>query len=132
MRFPTRLFSCVAASVLVIFAAGCGGGGKSSSSNPVATSAAPVATTEAQRERGALPLAQAAPVPAGMQCSGDDLVWVNLKSKSYHEPADPYYGRTKDGKYLCKADAIAAGYHAAGASHGHRRMPEPSATSSGY
>jgi hypothetical protein len=134
MSFPIRVHPCLAAFTLVVFVAGCGsGGGSSSSSSPAATSAAPAATTEAQREHGALPLAEAAPVPAGLQCSGDDLVWVNLKSKSYHEPADPYFGRTKSGKYMCKADAITAGYHAAGAMHGHHRFsPEPSATASGY
>jgi len=132
MRIPTRAYPCLAAIFLIMSAAGCGGGGNSSSASPAATSAAPAATTEAQREHGALPLAQAAPVPAGLQCSGDDLVWVNLKSKSYHEPADPYFGRTKNGKYMCKADAVTAGYHAAGSMHGHRRSPEPSASASGY
>jgi hypothetical protein len=133
MIFPIRVHPCFAALCLVVFVAGCGSGGSSSSASPTDTSAAPAATMEAQREHGALPLAQAAPVPAGMKCSGDDLVWVNLKTKSYHEPADPFYGRTKSGKYLCKADAITAGYHAAGAMHGHHHFsPEPSATASGY
>lgn len=60
-----------------------------------------------------------APVPKDLGCSSSDVVWVNLKSKSYHESGDPYYGRTKNGKYMCKAAADAAGFHMAGAMHTH-------------
>src|SRR5690348_6216870 len=93
-------------------AAGCGGSQSSSQST-----AAP--TTEAQREQGALPTTQMEPVPKDLKCKGD-IVWVNMHTKSYHEPADPYYGRTKNGKYMCKAAADAAGYHMAGSMHSHR------------
>lgn len=124
----TRVFCYLAAVCAAAVVAGCGGGGNSSN----ATSASPAATTEAQRERGSLPLGQAAPIPQGLQCSGDVVVWVNLKSKSYHVAADPYYGRTKSGKYMCKTDAETAGYHAAGARHSRKHSPEPSATASGY
>jgi hypothetical protein len=91
----------------------------------------PAATMGTNRVR-TLPLAQAAPVPQGLQCSGDVMVWVNLKSKSYHESTDPYFGRTKNGKYMCKADAVNAGYHAAGTMHGRMHAPAPAATASGY
>jgi hypothetical protein len=133
-----RLISGLAALCAVTILAGCGGGGSSSSGSPTATPgttmAMPAATTEAQRERGALPLAQAAPVPQGLQCSGDVMVWVNLKSKAYHDSTDPFFGRTKNGKYMCKTDAVNAGYHAAGAMHSrkHANAPTPTATASGY
>ena len=132
-RFIGRLAAVCAVTIL----AGCGGGGSGSGSSPTATPgtmAMPAATTEAQREKGTLPLAQAAPVPAGMQCSGDVMVWVNLKSKAYHDSTDPYFGRTKNGKYMCKTDAVNAGYHAAGAMHSrkHANAPAPVATASGY
>jgi hypothetical protein len=58
----------------------------------------------------------AAPVPAGMSCAGGAApVWVNTKSKAYHMSSDPLYGKTKKGKYMCEADAKAAGDHLAGA-----------------
>ena len=48
-------------------------------------------------------------------CGAVKAVWVNLKTKAYHEPGDPYYGKTKHGEYLCPAQAKAQGFHAAGA-----------------
>ena len=109
--------SLILSVVLVAaIAAGCGGGSQSSSSQ---ASSAPSATTEAQREQAALPSTQMQPVPRDIGCTGDDVVWVNMNTKSYHEPSDPYYGRTKNGKYMCKAAADAAGYHLAGSLHSH-------------
>ena len=45
---------------------------------------------------------------------GDTVVWVNTKGKShtYHYPGRRWYGTTKQGAYMCEADAGAAGYHA--------------------
>ncbi len=48
-------------------------------------------------------------------CGAVKAVWVNLNSKVYHEPGDPYYGKTKHGGYLCPSQAKAQGFHAAGA-----------------
>lgn len=47
------------------------------------------------------------------------MVWVNLESKVYHREGDRWYGKTKRGKFMTEADAIAAGYRAAkeGATH---------------
>ncbi len=42
------------------------------------------------------------------------MVWVNTESGVYHKPGSRYYGKTKQGKYMQEADAIKAGYHAAG------------------
>jgi endonuclease G len=41
-------------------------------------------------------------------------VWVNTRSGVYWRPGTQYYGKTKQGKYLSEADAIKAGYRAAG------------------
>ena len=41
--------------------------------------------------------------------SGDPVVWVNTNTKKYHMQGDSYYGKTKQGKYLCKSAADSAG-----------------------
>lgn len=41
-------------------------------------------------------------------------VWVNTRSGAYWRPGTQFYGKTKQGKYMREADAIKAGYHAAG------------------
>jgi hypothetical protein len=56
----------------------------------------------------------AAPVPASVNCGAVQPVWVNTKSHTYHEPNDPYYGKTKHGMYMCPSAAKKAGYHKAG------------------
>ena len=44
---------------------------------------------------------------------GPGMVWVNTKTKVFHREGDPYYGKTKHGKYMSESDAIKAGYRAA-------------------
>jgi hypothetical protein len=48
------------------------------------------------------------------RCLGGAVVWVNTKGKShtYHYSGSRWYGTTKQGAYMCEADAGAAGYHA--------------------
>ena len=46
------------------------------------------------------------------------MVWVNLGSKKYHKEGSEWYGKTKSGKYMSEADAIKAGYQAAGRKRG--------------
>ncbi|MGB8519845.1 MAG: hypothetical protein WCD38_06730 [Candidatus Tumulicola sp.] len=48
-------------------------------------------------------------------CGAVKAVWANVSSKVYHEPGDPYYGKTKHGMYLCPSQAKAEGYRASGA-----------------
>jgi hypothetical protein len=40
------------------------------------------------------------------------MVWVNTDSGIYHKPGTRWYGKTKQGKYMTKADAVKAGYKA--------------------
>ncbi len=46
-------------------------------------------------------------------CPADTVVWVNTKSGIYHFAGTHNYGTTKQGTYMCEADAKAAGDRAA-------------------
>jgi hypothetical protein len=100
------LLGCAAAALILT---GCGKGGGSS---PTST-----ATTEAQRERSALPTESVAKVPSDVNCGSEKPVWVNTHTKAYHTSDDPYYGRTKNGKYMCASAATSEGDHPAGQRH---------------
>jgi hypothetical protein len=46
---------------------------------------------------------------AKARCPTDTVVWLNTKSRVYHYPGTRSYGATKQGAYICEADAAAAG-----------------------
>ncbi len=46
---------------------------------------------------------------AKARCPADTVVWVNTKSHIYHLAGTKSYGTTKQGAYMCEADANAAG-----------------------
>src|SRR5215471_19129263 len=118
IRLGRMTFGACCALVLAGLLAGCGGNQAPVSTGTVAP---PAPMSETQRETQALPLAKAAPIPKTLHCKGD-IVWVNLSKKTYHASGDPYFGRTKNGQYMCKAAADAAGYHMAGAHHKMKSM----------
>jgi hypothetical protein len=66
---------------------------------------APAAT--AARATGAGQFTTAA--EAQTRCPSDKVVWVNTKSHVYHYAGTRSYGTTKQGAYMCEADATAAG-----------------------
>ena len=55
----------------------------------------------------------AAEAQAKVHCPADTVVWVNTKSGVYHFAGTHNYGTTKQGAYMCEADAKAAGDRAA-------------------
>ena len=104
-------------AMLVLSLAACGGGKSAdNTATNAAESAAPAASTAAE----------ASPAAAGTipNCGAVKAVWVNLKTKAYHEPGDGYYGKTKHGEYLCPAQAIAQGFHKAGSRERGKRHAE--------
>jgi hypothetical protein len=50
---------------------------------------------------------------ARARCPSDTAVWVNTNSNVYHFAGRRDYGNTKQGAYMCEADAKAAGDRAA-------------------
>ena len=42
---------------------------------------------------------------ARAHCSGQNVVWMNNPSKIYHYAGSRDYGHTKNGAYMCQADA---------------------------
>ena len=50
---------------------------------------------------------------ARAHCPTDTVVWVNTRSRVYHFAGTHNYGHTKEGAYMCEADAKAAGDRAA-------------------
>ena len=50
---------------------------------------------------------------AKAHCPSDTVVWLNTKSHKYHFSGHKSYGTTKQGAYMCEADAKAAGNVAA-------------------
>jgi hypothetical protein len=46
---------------------------------------------------------------AQAHCTSDQVVWLNTRSKIYHEKGTHFYGNTKNGEYACRKEADAAG-----------------------
>jgi endonuclease G len=68
------------------------------------------APSKVVKARGGKPAA-VTPAPAAGNAA---KVWVNTRSGAYWLPGTQFYGKTKQGKYMTEAEAVAAGYHKAG------------------
>ena len=49
------------------------------------------------------------PLPSSTRCPGDRIVWVNTRSGVYHFQGERYFGRTREGRFLCERVADAEG-----------------------
>ena len=78
---------------------------------PSRASAAPAAAPSAPPAKTAAAPAPASDVVAQIPPS-KGMVWVNTATKVYHREGDPWYGKTKHGKFMTEADAVKAGYRA--------------------
>ena len=67
----------------------------------------PAPAQTAARATGAGQFTTAAEAQA--RCPSDKVVWLNTKSHIYHYAGTRSYGTTKQGAYMCEADASAAG-----------------------
>jgi len=79
---------------------------------------APAPTPTPTRAPAPKPATAAAPTGAGQfaneseakgRCPSDTVVWVNTKSHKYHYAGHRSYGTTKQGAYMCEADAKSGG-----------------------
>ena len=109
----------------------CAGSGRCSGARPAPAPApvqatlpkpAPATTHPAARATGAGEFTTEAEAKA--RCPSDTVVWVNTKSHIYHLAGTKSYGTTKQGAYMCEADANAAGDRASKSRIG-RKAAEP-------
>jgi hypothetical protein len=110
------------AVALLVFAASCGHKDTQSTTSTTTvqtpSAAAPlgaVATGAPAAGAGNAPSANGNPpgfadeASAKAHCATDEVVWLNLTSKIYHEKGTHFYGTTKHGEYACRKEADAAG-----------------------
>ena len=128
MSFRNQL----AGALLIAALAACSGGNNNQSSS----SAEPSSSAGAMSTAGAMNAASPpgamqggnmqaiasrpqAPIPSSLNCGAVQPVWTNPRSHTYFEPNAPFYGRTKNGSYMCPSAAVAAGYHKASGRRHH-------------
>jgi hypothetical protein len=115
-----RLLAVAAASAVL---AACGGGARSTTTDKTTVTSRVTAPAMSEGRPAVAPSGEmqpmngtpAQPIPRNLNCSATEIVWVNTKNHVYHYANDMYYGRTKQGTYMCERDAVAEHDRAAGA-----------------
>jgi hypothetical protein len=80
---------------------------------PLVTAGGPSGSANRAEAPAQAPSTRAEGTAAPATAPGPGMVWVNTATKVYHREGDPYYGKTKHGKYMTESEAIQAGYRAA-------------------
>lgn len=70
----------------------------STRATPAPITAAPAAANEYKTE-----------ADAKRACGADPVVWANLSTKALHPTGDRYYGKTKEGAFMCQSVAVKEG-----------------------
>ncbi len=63
------------------------------------------------RERRALPVGVGPPAPSAAPATGDALVWLNTQTGVWHEQGQRWYGKTRSGAFVTRAEALAFSAH---------------------
>lgn len=98
MRFRLRFLAVIAAAIAIFLApvfAPIHAHSSTAIAGTIVARTIPMFDTEAAAQR---------------HCPGDQVVWLNTRSGIYHEKGMRWYGRTKEGAYVCRKEADAAGY----------------------
>jgi hypothetical protein len=83
---------------------------------------APATIGSAPNSAARTPRRPSTTVPAGANvgvaetqrnCPSDMVVWVNPETKVYHFSGSRFFGHTKQGSYMCRAESERAGFRAA-------------------
>ena len=121
IALPAIVFAQAPTSQSPIAPGGAAPGGRSAVAPP-ATHTPPAAVTPSTASPTASRAAPGTPSATGRyateaeaksHCSGDTVVWANLKSKIYHFSGTKDYGTTKEGTYMCEKETAVAGIRAA-------------------
>jgi Helix-hairpin-helix motif len=87
---------------------------KESTTSTTSASSAPAAAPAAGSGSSAKKASSSAPAVSSAESAqappAKGMVWVNTETKVFHREGDRWYGKTKHGKYMTEADALAAGY----------------------
>ncbi len=105
------------AVALLVLAASCGHkDAQSTTSTTTTTAQTPSAAAPVRGVATGVPVTGSVNPPgfndeasAQAHCTNDQVVWLNTRSKIYHEKGTHFYGTTKNGEYACRKEADAAG-----------------------
>jgi len=75
-----------------------------------AAAAAPAAASGSSAKKAGPSAPAASSAESAQAPPAKGMVWVNTETKVFHREGDRWYGKTKHGKYMTEADALAAGF----------------------